>query len=83
MFKGLAVSEELWKMALHTLDITICNSITEELLKSSKLNKEQVAMVTFFKQLNETYPCRNFEAIQKEHHHVKDRYVIKKCFYSV
>jgi hypothetical protein len=74
VFQGLNVSEELWKMALYTLDINICNSITEELLKSSKLNEEQVAMVTFFKQLNEIYPCRNFETIQKSHHHVKDRY---------
>ncbi|XP_053405680.1 spatacsin-like isoform X2 [Mercenaria mercenaria] len=69
---GLTVSEELWKIALYTLDITICNSITEELITTSQLNKDQIAMVTFFKELNVIYPCRNFEEIQKRHHHVKD-----------
>ena len=60
-------------MALYTLDMTLCNSILKELQSLSTLKPDQVALVTFLKELNTLYPCRNFELLRNRQHHVKDR----------
>jgi hypothetical protein len=73
IFQGLKVAEDLWNIALFTQETTLCNSIIEELLSGSSLSGEQISMVKFYKELNELYPCRNFEDIQNKHPHVKDR----------
>lgn len=73
LFQGLDTVEKLWQIALKTLDMSLCNSIIEELLSMSALTEEQIAMVTFLKQLNDLYPCRDFEEAKSKHQLVKDR----------
>ena len=75
VFQGLNVTEELWEIASYTLDLALCTSITEELLRQHSLNTEQVAMVTFFKELIELYPSRNFEDQRDLQHQTKERLV--------
>lgn len=71
--KGLDVSHELWQIALNTLNMNLCTSITEELQKQQALTEEQVAMVTFLKELNDLYPSRNFEEQRELYVRSKER----------
>lgn len=75
VFQGLSATEELWKIALTCTDLTICNSIFEE-LQASTLSGEHRAMVTFFKELNELYPCRDFDQLKTKHKYIRERYPI-------
>ncbi|KAH3730075.1 spatacsin-like isoform X1 [Dreissena polymorpha] len=69
---GMNVTKQLWEMALQTLDMPVCIFITEELMKGGQLNEEQISMVNFLKDLNQLYPCRNFEEQKALHKHIKD-----------
>ncbi|KAL4227664.1 Spastic paraplegia 11 (autosomal recessive) [Mactra antiquata] len=68
---GLSADDELWTLALSSTDLTVCNSIFEELEKSN-LTEEHQSMIKFFKTLNELYPCRDFDQLKLCHRNIKD-----------
>ncbi|WAQ97766.1 SPTCS-like protein [Mya arenaria] len=69
---GMNVVDQMWHIAMFTLDIDVCMTITECLSEDKSLSEDQIAMVTFLKEVNKLYPSRNFHQQQDLYPHIKD-----------
>ena len=59
------MTEELWQLALHTLDRDVCTCITDDLMATNALTGDQTDAVTFWREINQLYPCRSFELVKQ------------------